>query len=108
MGLLGEFLVVLNLCFAQLEEDSDAIMEILKAFPSCPRFALALRFLGKDERTAVRVWWSVCITVVTGIEMQCQQLLQKLRATSDLQDTTSTSKTASLQELTKLYSLCCS
>lgn len=55
MGLLGEFLTVLNHCFTQAE-DSDAVMEILKQLSMCSRFKLALGFLGKEEKKAVRDW----------------------------------------------------
>lgn len=58
MGLLGEFLVILNLCFVKTE-DRDPIMEILRELSRSSRFSLALGFLGKDERKAVRVLWHV-------------------------------------------------
>lgn len=58
MGLLGEFLVILNLSFVKTE-DRDPIMEILRELSRSSRFSLALSFLGKDERKAVRVLWRV-------------------------------------------------
>ena len=54
MGLLGEFITVLNLCFNQTG-DGDVIMDILKRLAMCSRFKLALGFLSKDEKRAVRI-----------------------------------------------------
>lgn len=51
MGLLGEFLTVLNLCFTT--EDSDAVIKILRQLSACSRFKLALGFLKKDQKKAV-------------------------------------------------------
>ena len=62
MGLLGEFLRVLNSCFAQ-PEDSDVIMEILKELSACSRFNLSLGFLGKSEKEAVSEFY-LCLIVL--------------------------------------------
>lgn len=58
MGLLGEFLTVLNFCLTQTE-DSDVVMDTLKQLGMCSRFKLALGFLAKDEKKAVRKLKSV-------------------------------------------------
>jgi hypothetical protein len=58
MGLLGEFLTVLNLGLTQAG-DFDIVVDILKQLGECSRFSLALGFLSKDEKKAVRdMYWS--------------------------------------------------
>ena len=52
MGLLGEFLLVLNLCFAP-SKDTDATLDILKQLTRSSRFGLAVNFLSKSEKAAV-------------------------------------------------------
>lgn len=53
MGLLGEFLEVLNLCF--VNEHTDAILGILKDLSKSSRFGLAMNFLGRSEKKAVSI-----------------------------------------------------
>lgn len=53
MGLLGEFLEVLNLQF--VDDNSDVIMDTLKELSRSSRFSLALSFLGKGEKKAVSI-----------------------------------------------------
>ncbi len=51
MGVLGEMLEVLNLCY--LDTDRDSVIQILEELSKSSRFKLSLRFLGKSEREAV-------------------------------------------------------
>ena len=53
MGLLGEFLEVLNQCFSQTEDDSEAVVELLTELSRSSRFGLAMTFLGSSEKKAV-------------------------------------------------------
>ena len=53
MGLLGEFLQVLNSGFAENREDTDAVLDILQQLSRSSRFGLAVNFLSRDEKKAV-------------------------------------------------------
>lgn len=50
MGLLGEFLLILNNCLN--EKDSSDIFNILTGLSKTNRFDLSLKFLGKEEKNA--------------------------------------------------------
>lgn len=53
MGLLGEFLLVLNQHF--VDGDRDGVLEILGELSKSSRFNLSLTFLGMAEKKAVRI-----------------------------------------------------
>lgn len=120
MGLLGEFLEVLNQCYPQAEDtgkdaeaaskDTEAVMEVLTELSRSSRFGLAVTFLGSSEKRAVSFDTSVfCMHALCNARhaMQASELLDKLgkhgKSTSSAPE--GSHETKSLQDLAQLYAV---